>query len=79
MTQAGQSPPSWAKGQTQKGAYASRGLWGLIGTLEKGFFCQIKRCPGHGVLGSRTRVLDLKPRPKGQQSPDNPQSWDPQA
>ena len=35
--QAGQSPPSWTKGQTQKGAYASRGLWGLIGRLEKGF------------------------------------------
>ena len=40
---------------------------------------QIKCCIDHGVLSSSVRVLDLKSRLRSQQSPDNPQSRDPQA
>ena len=78
MTQAGQGPPSWTRGQKEKGAHASRELWGLIG-WRRALSLPNQVLYRHGVLQSSMRVLDLKSRLRSQQSPDNPQSRDPQA
>ena len=68
------------KGTDTEGGICKQRTLGINREAGEGLFlCQSKCCIDHGVLGSRARVLDLKPRPRDQESPDNPQSWDPQA
>ena len=65
MTQAGQGPPSLTKGQKEKGAYASRELWGLIGwrralSLPNQVLYR-PRGPGEQHEGARPEVKTKKP------------------
>ena len=78
--------PGWTespfldKGTDTEGGICKQRTLGINREAGEGLFlCQSKCCIDHGVLGSCARVLDLKPRPRDQESPDNPQSWDPQA